>query len=70
MKVKIISVKDGSFGPPEDRVEYFWHTAIRLPENVQFQFGSKKKYEPETELELNLGKSEGADGRVRWKEIA
>lgn len=71
VNLKIVKKTDGSFTPREggEKIPYFWYTAIRKNDQVEFQFGSKNDhYEEGDELELPLVKSEGRDGRPRWKE--
>jgi len=73
-KIKILKVRDGSFqGREGDSIEYYWVKAIRLADDVTFEFGSKKggdEYEPGKEYEPNLEKTEDGKGGYRYKEIS
>jgi len=69
MKVKILEVKDGSFtGSEGDKVSYFYHKAIRVADDINFEFGSTVEH-AQGEYDLNLVKYEKKSGKVAWKEV-
>jgi hypothetical protein len=63
--------KDGSFqGEEGEKVPYFWTKAKRLSNGVSLEFGGKISHKKNEELELDLEKTERADGKgFRYKEI-
>jgi len=71
MKLKITRRKDGSFdGSDGERVPYFWYKAVR-PDGVTLEFGSKNdSYSEGDELELDIEKTERANGKFGYKEVA
>jgi len=69
MKIRIIKVTDGSFkGSEGESIPYFYFQAVRLSDEVNFEFGSTVEHS-EGEFDLNLVKYEKKNGRIAWKEV-
>lgn len=68
---KIVRVKDGSFDGDDGRVNYSWVKAKRIRDGVTVEFGTRKDYSTliNSEVELDLEKTEKPGGGFRYKEI-
>jgi len=70
LKLKITECKSKPFSSEEGGlIPYFWHKGERADNGVTISFGSKTEHAVGTEGEFELEKSEGADGRARYKEL-
>lgn len=70
MKLFIIARKEKPFRGREDQeIPYFWYTA-RTENGVRIQFGSKMgSHKVGETLELNVERTEKADGSQTYKEF-
>jgi len=70
LKLKITECKAKPFSGEEgEQIAYFWHKAERADNGVTISFGSKREHAVGEESTFELEKSEGADGKARYKEI-
>lgn len=71
MKLKIKSKQSKPFiGNTGEEINYTWYRAIRLADNVNFQFGSSIGNHPlEVELDLNVQKFLKDNGKISFKEV-
>jgi len=70
IKVLIKKHKAKPFQTEDGEVEYHWYDAVRLSDNLLFQFGSRDGgHAVGEEKELDLVKYERGDGKFGWKEL-
>lgn len=72
MKVRIKSKKAKPFKNNDgDQMDYFWYKAIRIEDDMLIEFGSTDGgHETDAELDLEIVKTERADGKTGYKELA
>lgn len=69
MKIKILARKDKPFKNAQgEMMDYYWYDAVRGEDNVVFQFGSSRQYDPGYEGTLDIVKVENRLGRIMYKE--
>lgn len=70
MKLKIERVKPAPFrGSDGTDVDYYWYKATRESDGVTIEFGSWKKYDVGSVVEVLIEKYERRDGKVGYKEV-
>lgn len=50
-------------------IDYFWYKATNLANDVSIEFGSRKEYKVGKEYDIQLEKTELANGKYRYKEV-
>lgn len=55
-------------GSDGTEVNYNWYRAERINDGVTIEFGSRKSYDVDEEVEIELEKTELTNGKFRYKE--
>jgi len=70
MKLKITKVTERPFvGNEGKEISYYWYKGLREGDGVTINFGSKNEFSLNDEVDLDLEKTELANGKFQYKEV-